>query len=342
MVKKVVEGAMDRAMEREFHTLFCKLRDAINAQEPVHQFEEQDFEIMQRTFAPVRGVTRCRGYRRSGYIDIGDRCNGYVRSAYGRYAQPTSVVAEVTDVAATAEIAATSVVAKDTNVAVTSVPVTDAADTSVVPTDVATTTSVGTTDLAAATSVGTTDLAAATSVLLKVVPEDDDKVAIALPNATDDRTRDGQNQHINAYMVYLTMRSLKKGNLKYTLIDSYFFTYISKLWNNWNPNSQPDPSLPPKILEHFSKYVWGHNPEWGIEWWNVHHVSVSRVLGGPIALVLDHINLEKWTIEIYDSLAHKTPKIPGIVRRLQGYEEPSPNCVRRGWIFSAKRQKKKK
>ncbi|GAB2299691.1 hypothetical protein Dimus_033748 [Dionaea muscipula] len=154
--------------------------------------------------------------------------------------------------------------------------------------------------------------------------------------------------HVDAWMVYLIKRIMKKGNPEYALIDSYFFIYIENLWKNWDPDSEPDPSQPSKIPEELTNYVWGLNPEWGIEWWNMRHVSSIPVafllplchnhgccskdiyIWFPITLndyilmyqvlvvclvvrshwVLAHINLEEWTIEIYDSLAHKTPKNP--------------------------------
>ncbi|GAB2294736.1 hypothetical protein Dimus_028931 [Dionaea muscipula] len=65
---------------------------------------------------------------------------------------------------------------------------------------------------------------------------------------------------------------MKKGNPEYALVDSYFFIYIENLWKNWDPDSEPDLSQPSKIPEELTNYVWGLNPEWGIEWWNVRHL----------------------------------------------------------------------
>ncbi|GAB2269126.1 hypothetical protein Dimus_004055, partial [Dionaea muscipula] len=72
--------------------------------------------------------------------------------------------------------------------------------------------------------------------------------------------------HIDAWVVYLTKKIMKKGNLEYAMVDSYFFIYIENLWKKWDPDSEPDPSQPSKIPEELTKYVWGLNLEWGIEW----------------------------------------------------------------------------
>ncbi|GAB2266593.1 hypothetical protein Dimus_001587 [Dionaea muscipula] len=42
--------------------------------------------------------------------------------------------------------------------------------------------------------------------------------------------------------------------------------YVENLWKNWDPDSELDPSQPSKISEELTNYVWGLNPEWGIEW----------------------------------------------------------------------------
>ncbi|GAB2268218.1 hypothetical protein Dimus_003196 [Dionaea muscipula] len=123
--------------------------------------------------------------------------------------------------------------------------------------------------------------------------------------------------HIDAWMVYLTKKIMKKGNPEYTLVYSYFFIYIENLWKNWDPDYEPDPSQAPKIPEELMNYVWGLNLEWGIEWCNVRHV-LAVCLMTRSHWVLAHLNLEEWTIEIYDSLAHKTPKNPG--HRLASFE----------------------
>ncbi|GAB2299738.1 hypothetical protein Dimus_033792 [Dionaea muscipula] len=68
--------------------------------------------------------------------------------------------------------------------------------------------------------------------------------------------------------------------------------YIENLWKNWDPDSKPDPSQPSKIPEELTNYVWGFNPEWGIEWWNVRHVLAVCLMARP-HWVLTHINLEE-------------------------------------------------
>ncbi|GAB2295471.1 hypothetical protein Dimus_029637 [Dionaea muscipula] len=98
--------------------------------------------------------------------------------------------------------------------------------------------------------------------------------------------------HIDAWMVYLTKKIMKKGNPEYALVDSYFFIYIKNLWKNWDPDSEPDPSQPSKIPEELTNYVWGLNPEWGIKWWNVRHV-LAVCLVARSHWVLAHINLEE-------------------------------------------------
>ncbi|GAB2268220.1 hypothetical protein Dimus_003198 [Dionaea muscipula] len=183
----------------------------------------------------------------------------------------------------------TDIASKDTDVAA-----------ALLLTNLAAATSIGTT---AATSVGNTELLAA-DVSATLVPATDVSATM------DDRTGDGQNQHIDAWMVYLKKKIMKKGNPEYALVDSYFFIYIENLWKNWDPDSEPDPSQASNIPEDLMNYVWGLNPEWGIEW--------SVCLMAQSHWVLAHINLEEWTIEIYDSLAHKTPKNPG--QRLASFE----------------------
>ncbi|GAB2297218.1 hypothetical protein Dimus_031331 [Dionaea muscipula] len=218
-------------------------------------------------------------------------------------------------------------------------------------------------DLAAATSIGTT---AATTDDRTGDGQNQDQVNhenMASPVSTSDADRPfrsrqlsrylkspytalrfgkKQDTHIDAWMVYLTKKIMNKGNPEYALVDSYFFIYIENLWKNWDPDSEPDPSQPSKIPEELTNYVWGLNPEWGIKWWNVRHV-LAVCLVARSHWVLAHINLEEWTIEIYDSLAHKTPKNPG--HRLASFEgaheDTSFTDLSRGWIFQAKRQKKK-
>ncbi|GAB2284383.1 hypothetical protein Dimus_018837 [Dionaea muscipula] len=75
---------------------------------------------------------------------------------------------------------------------------------------------------------------------------------------------DGNAQHIDAWMVYLTKKIMKKGNPEYALVDSYFFIYFENLWKNWDPDFEPDPNQPSKIPEELMNYVWGLNPKWGI------------------------------------------------------------------------------
>ncbi|GAB2287569.1 hypothetical protein Dimus_021942 [Dionaea muscipula] len=299
MVEKAVERVVDRVVEREFHTLFDKLRDAINTpakendiqfdvKEPVHQVEEQDVD--------------------------GNVQEPLHQSESRQAAKDTDVAAKDTDLAA-----ATSVAAKDTDVAA-----------ALLLTDLTTATSIGTTT---AMSVGNTELLAAMSVAAKdtdvsatwyrrltcrplrmIVPEMGriSRYIGTLANADakffSDFTREDfqlEEIHIDAWMVYLTKKIMKKGNPEYALVGSYLFIYIENLWKNWDPDSEPDPDQPSKIPEELTNYVWGLNPEWGIEWWNVRHV-------------LAHINLEELTIEIYDSLVHKTPKNPG--HRLASFE----------------------
>ncbi|GAB2276675.1 hypothetical protein Dimus_011391, partial [Dionaea muscipula] len=80
-------------------------------------------------------------------------------------------------------------------------------------------------------------------------------------------------------------------------------THVSELWQNWHRNFH-------EIPQHVVAYVSGIRPDWGSEWWKVRHV-LAMCLVAQSHWVLADINLEKWTIEIYDSLAHKTPKSPG-------------------------------
>ncbi|GAB2292306.1 hypothetical protein Dimus_026554 [Dionaea muscipula] len=204
---------------------------------------------------------------------------------------------------------------------------TDVAATLVLLTNLAAATSIGTT---AATSVGNTELLVAMSVTAKdtdvsttLVPATG--VSAMSPGTNDDRTGDGQNQD-TVEEIFKKFLSEQNG-FRYigTLanVDATFFSdftreefqleetiYIEELWKNWDPDSQPDLSQPSKILEQLTQYVWGLNPEWGIKWWNVRHV-LAVCLVARSHWVLAHINLEKWTIKIYDSLAHKTPKNPG-------------------------------
>ncbi|GAB2271640.1 hypothetical protein Dimus_006470 [Dionaea muscipula] len=80
-------------------------------------------------------------------------------------------------------------------------------------------------------------------------------------------------------------------------------THVSELWENWHRNFH-------EIPQHVVAYVSRIRPDWGSEWWKVHHV-LAVCLVAQSHWVLSHINLDKWTIEIYDSLAYKTPKSPG-------------------------------
>ncbi|GAB2290965.1 hypothetical protein Dimus_025221 [Dionaea muscipula] len=80
-------------------------------------------------------------------------------------------------------------------------------------------------------------------------------------------------------------------------------TYVSELWENWYRNFH-------EIPQHVVAYVSGIKLNWGSEWWKVRHV-LAVCLVSQLHWVLAHINLEKRTIEIYDSLAHKTPNSPG-------------------------------
>ncbi|GAB2271103.1 hypothetical protein Dimus_005951 [Dionaea muscipula] len=146
----------------------------------------------------------------------------------------------------------TDVATKDTDLAAaTSVAAKDTdVATALLLTDLAAATSIGTTT---ATSVGDTELLAAMSIAAKDTDVSTTLVpAIDVSTTTDDRTGDGQNQ-----------------------------IYIENLWKNWDPDSEPDPSQPSKIPEELTNYVWGLNPEWGIEWWNVRHMSSI-----PVAFLL--------------------------------------------------------
>ncbi|GAB2276682.1 hypothetical protein Dimus_011398 [Dionaea muscipula] len=131
-------------------------------------------------------------------------------------------------------------------------------------------------------------------------------------------------RHIDAYLIYLPKRMMHRGGSEYGITDSYFFTHVSELWQNWHRNFH-------EIPQHVVAYVSGIRPDWGSEWKKVCHVlAVSLVAQSH--WVLADINLEKWTIEIYDSLAHKTPKIKSrpSVGQLRGYEDTSSKYLRRG------------
>ncbi|GAB2299737.1 hypothetical protein Dimus_033791, partial [Dionaea muscipula] len=115
-----------------------------------------------------------------------------------------------------------------------------------------------------------------------------------------------ESMHIDAYLIYLAKRMMHRGGSEYAITDSYFFistTHVSELWQNWHRNFH-------EISQHVVAYVSGIRPDWGSEWWKVRHV-LAVCLVAQSHSVLAHINLEKWTIEIYDSLAHKTLKNPG-------------------------------
>ncbi|GAB2299692.1 hypothetical protein Dimus_033749 [Dionaea muscipula] len=112
-----------------------------------------------------------------------------------------------------------------------------------------------------------------------------------------------ESMHIDAYLIYLAKRMMHRGGSEYAITDSYFFTHVSELWQNWHRNFH-------EIPQHVVAYVLGIRLDWGSEWWKVRHV-LAVCLVAQSHWVLAHINLEKWTIEIYDSLVHKTPKSPG-------------------------------
>ncbi|GAB2279216.1 hypothetical protein Dimus_013866 [Dionaea muscipula] len=110
------------------------------------------------------------------------------------------------------------------------------------------------------------------------------------------------SMHIDAYLIYLEKRIMHNGGSEYAVTDSYFFTHVSELFENWNQNFH-------EIPQHVVTYVSGIRPDWGSEWWKVRHV-LAVCLVAQSHWVSAHINLEKWTNEIYDSLAHKTPTNP--------------------------------
>ncbi|GAB2283006.1 hypothetical protein Dimus_017538 [Dionaea muscipula] len=133
----------------------------------------------------------------------------------------------------------------------------------------------------------------------------------------------GRYAHIDSYLIYLAKRMMHRGGSEYAITDSYFFKHVSELWQNWHRNFH-------EIPQHVVAYVSGIRPDWGFEWWKVRHV-LAVCLVAQSHWVLADINLEKWTIEIYDSLAYKTPKSPG--HRLAsfcGYEDASSKYLRRG------------
>ncbi|GAB2270033.1 hypothetical protein Dimus_004948 [Dionaea muscipula] len=209
--------------------------------------------------------------------------------------------------------------------------------------DLAAATSIGT---ITATSVGNMELLAAMSVAAK----DTDVSATLVPAATCRPLR----------MIVPEMGRIRRyiGTLANT--DAKFFNdfaredfqlekiiYIENLWKNWD-SIRTRSDRPSKIQEELTNYVWGLDPEWGIErvecapcefnsrcvssskdiciWFpitrNDYYVWMYQVLAVCLMArshwVLAHINLEEWTIEIYDSLAHKTPKNPG--HRLASFE----------------------
>ncbi|GAB2288820.1 hypothetical protein Dimus_023131 [Dionaea muscipula] len=114
--------------------------------------------------------------------------------------------------------------------------------------------------------------------------------------------------------------------------------YIENLWKNWDPDSEPDPSLLSKILEELTNYVWGLNPEWGIEWWNV----LAVCLVARSHWVLAHVNLEEWAIEIYDSLApENTKKSRPSFGEFREHEDTSSTILDEVCIFQRSDEKKK-
>ncbi|GAB2284384.1 hypothetical protein Dimus_018838 [Dionaea muscipula] len=45
-----------------------------------------------------------------------------------------------------------------------------------------------------------------------------------------------KSMHIDAYLIYLAKRIMHRGGSEYAITDSYFFTHVSELWENWNRN----------------------------------------------------------------------------------------------------------
>ncbi|GAB2269436.1 hypothetical protein Dimus_004354 [Dionaea muscipula] len=317
MVEKAVEKAVDRVVEREFHTVFDKLRDAINAQakendmqfdieEPVHQVEEQD----------VDGNAQEPLHQSKSRQDAKDTDVAAALLLTDLAAATSIGTTAATSVGNTELLAAMSVAAKDTDVSATLVPTTDVS---------ATTDRIGDGQNQSpytAVRYGRKQDKVEENFQKFLSDQNGLRYIGTLVNAdakffNDFAREDFQLEeiisdlcYIDAWMVYLTKKIMKKGNPEYALVDSYFFIYIENLWKNWDPDSEPDPSQQSKIPEELMNYVWGLNLEWGIEWWNVRHV-LAVCLMARSHWVLAHINLEEWTIEIYDSLAHKTPKNPG-------------------------------
>ncbi|GAB2276676.1 hypothetical protein Dimus_011392 [Dionaea muscipula] len=340
MVKKAVEKAVDQAVEREFHTLFDKLRDAINA-----QVEEQDVDGNAQ-----EPLHQSESRQVAKDTDVASKDTDVAAALLPKdLAAATSIgTTAATSVGNMELLTAMSVAAKDTDVSATLVPATDVSATTDDRTgDGQNQDQVNHENMLSSVPTSDADRPFRSRQLSRYLKSPYTVVRYGesrtkrskisknffqnkkagkysrryigtLTNAdakffNDFAREDFQLEkiHIDAWMVYLTKKIMKKGNPECALVDSYFFIYIENLWKNWDPDSEPDPSQASKIPEELMNYVWGLNPEWDIEWSNVRHV-LAVCLMARSHWILAHINLEEWTIE-NDSLAHKTPKIPAIV-----------------------------